>query len=592
MTLSPERFELASATEILRREYWLWLPVALLSLVAASLLLSGWPAGLIPNLTYPYNYDGDSLFHLWMAQRLIEGGWLFENPRSGFPFGSNFLDYPGSDAANHFIIKLLGFVTGTAHGALNLFYLISFPAIFVSTYVVTRAFGLGRAFAVCAGVLFAMQSFHFLRLPHIFFAAYFVVPLYFYVGARIYFADSIEQLKRPRAIIRTGVLVAVLACFGVYYAIFGTAILLTAGFAAWVRHGDARWMIPATGAALAIGVAIAANIAPNVFHRLQTVPNPEVAIRHVSESETYGLKLVQLLLPRQTHRIRYLREITQSYNDSHPLVNENSTASLGAIGACGFLILGICLLRKLSGGSIDDRLAFLALITLMLFMLGTVGGFGSVFASAISPIIRAWNRVSIFIAFASLLAFFLVLELIARRYKQRAGVFCAIAAAIGVFGFFDQTVATCRACNERTRAAFELDRDFIQKIEQILPANAAIYQLPYLPFPEAPPLHRLEAYELLTGFLHATTLRWSFAGMKGREGDRFFKDLAQKPVSEQIEIAVQKGFSGIYVDRRGYDDGAKKLLQQLTSLLDKPSVSRADGEIIFFAFSSRDAGRR
>src|SRR5262245_26600821 len=93
-----------SLTGVLRDEYRWWVPAALLSAVAASVLLSGWPEGLRPNLRFPYLYEGDFLVHLWMAQRVIEG-WLFENPRSGFPFGSGFLDYPGSDAANHLIVK-------------------------------------------------------------------------------------------------------------------------------------------------------------------------------------------------------------------------------------------------------------------------------------------------------------------------------------------------------------------------------------------------------------------------------------------------------------------------------------------------------
>jgi phosphoglycerol transferase len=345
-------------------------------------------------------------------------------------------------------------------------------------------------------------------------------------------------------------------------------------------------MISAACAALAIGLGVAANVAPNAIHRLQAGPNPEAITREAGESEIHGLKLIQLLLPRPSHRSPYLSEIARSYAASHPLVLENVTASLGAIGACGLLILGICLFRRLSGGPVDERAAFLALITLTLFMLGTIGGFGSVFATAISPIIRAWNRVSIFIAFPSLLAFFLVLQAIVRRVIHRAGVLRAIAAAIGVLGFLDQTAPPCLACNERTRAAFQLDRDFIQKIEQTVPADAAIYQLPYVAFPEVPPLFRLQPYESLAGFVHSKTLKWSAAGMKGRDGDRFFRALAQKTVPEQIEVVKQKGFSGVYVDRRGYEDGAKELLQQLTLVLGPPSLTRSDGAVVFFAFNT------
>jgi phosphoglycerol transferase len=585
LSAAPESFQPGSLSAILRDEWRWWVAGALLSVVGASVVLTGWPEGLRPNLQFPYGYADDSLFHLWMAQRVIEG-WLFENVRSGFPFGSNFLDYPGSDAANHLIIKILGLASGSAHAALNLFFLISFAAIFVATYAVSRTIGLCRALSACCGVIFAFQSFHFLRVSHVFFASYFVAPIFFYFGFKIFCAPAGALWPtRPWGVILTLVGLALLASFGVYYALFGVVVLLVAGTSAWAKHRDIRRLMAALAMTFAVAIGIAANIAPNVIHMVRHGHNPEAVVRHAVETEIHGLKLIQLLLPRPGHRSERLAEISRSYAATRPLVSENATAALGAVGASGFLVLAVALFLKLSGREVDPRLSLLGLMTLVLFLVGTIGGLGSIFALIVSPVIRAWNRVSIFIAYASVTAFFLALQILVRRFvneSRQAIALLAAAVAVGTFGILDQTVAACRSCNERTLTKFMLDRDFVGRIEQLLPANASVYQLPYIPFPEFPPVKRLDGYEPAAGFVHSKTLRWSFGGMKGREADRFFKALALRPIEEQIDVIRRRGFGGIYLDRRGYDDGARELLERVTSLVGAPAARRRDDEVVFF----------
>jgi phosphoglycerol transferase len=133
-------------------EWQLILIGAVVTFFLASILMSGLHDGLTPDLTRPFGYKGDGLFHAWMAQRVTEG-WLFDNVRSGYPFGSNFLDFPGSDGADHLLIKVFSLFTGGWAGGVKLFYLLGFSSCFVATYVAARAFGLSRSFAVTASVL-------------------------------------------------------------------------------------------------------------------------------------------------------------------------------------------------------------------------------------------------------------------------------------------------------------------------------------------------------------------------------------------------------------------------------------------------------
>src|SRR5690242_15566242 len=91
--------ERSSVLRIMKADGWIWVPFGILVFEAASVLTTGWPAGLVPNLAYPDVYSGDGLAAAWWIQRLLEGG-AFHSDRSGYPFGSDVFDYPMSDAGS------------------------------------------------------------------------------------------------------------------------------------------------------------------------------------------------------------------------------------------------------------------------------------------------------------------------------------------------------------------------------------------------------------------------------------------------------------------------------------------------------------
>ncbi|ELI7923588.1 DUF7024 domain-containing protein [Yersinia enterocolitica] len=556
------------------------------SFFLASIFMSGLPDGLMPNLTIPYGYSGDGLFHAWMAQRVTEG-WLFDNARSGYPFGSSFLDFPGSDAGAHLLIKAFALMSGGWVGGVNLFFLFGFSSCFVATYVTARAFSLNRSFAVAASVLYTFAPFHFLRLTHLFYTWYFVAPLFFYLALDIYLTRGptyYTGLKSTlRKLLASAVGMLVLASFGVYYALFGVIILATAGVMSAIKsrrsHGakKAALLISAT----ILGVML--NLAPNVLGTYKNGPNPEVAQRSIAESEIYGLKMMQLLMPRTDHRISRLAEVAQKYRHT-PLVNENSISSLGIIGAAGFMMALLYLIFIPARTESDDRLRLLAVTIIVLFLFATVGGLGSLFAMVVSPLIRGWNRDSIFIACGALLFFFISLQLLLQKKAPRlANQSVAIAVVLMFVGLYDQTAPICKNCNAAVKASFDSDRDFIHSIEQALPAGGAVYQLPYIGFPETPAIHRLYSYQMMAGVLHSKALHWSYGGMKGRPGDLFYRALGQEPMSHQIEVIRKLGFDGIYIDRRGYADNGEALIQELSQLLQQPPLLQSDNkELVFY----------
>jgi phosphoglycerol transferase len=264
-------------------------------------------------------------------------------------------------------------------------------------------------------------------------------------------------------------------------------------------------------------------------------------------------------------------------------VNENSTSSIGIVGAIGFLALLVLVIGARE--RTDERLVFLSILTISFVVFCTVGGMSSMFAIIVSPMIRAWNRASVFVGFFSIAAALLLVQQALSRVAGSAARIAAPAAALALFaiGMFDQTTPACVACSAGEAAAYTADGAFVASVEKAVPPNSMIYQLPYMAFPEMPPINRLGSYDEAVGFLHSKTLRWSFGGMKGRQGDLFYRALAQQPIEQQIDTVRRMGFAGIWIDRRGYEDDGKALAENITEKLGHgPTVTSANQ--FFFAF--------
>lgn len=564
-----------------------WAPASVFSFFLASILLTGWPEGLIPNITYPYLRGGDAAFTDWGVQRLIEG-WLFNNPRSGYPFGSNFLDYPSSDFAGFLILKILGMVSGEYFVATNLFLLLSFPFITISSYATLRALRVNTWLSLAASLVYTFAPFHFLKAGHIFYTWYFVVPIFFYIAFKCFenkkkIAYHKRYLSRHTALIVLGLLIT--SSFGVYYALFGVIVIAIGGIAGAIANKSYQNLILSIAAISIVIFGVIANISPSLINNAIEGKNPEAVSRSLYGSEIYGFKIVQLILPRPGHRVEFFAKKTDAYNSSTPLVTENVQSSLGAIGSLGLLILAGVLVKTFSGRVVDSRLRLLALITIVLILFGTIGGLGSLFSMLVTTSIRGWTRISIFISFGAITAFFIGLQLLIERKfscSQQKYIYPVLCFFLICIGILDQTTSACKPCNISSHASFNADRKFIVELENKLPVGTAVYQLPYMYFPENPGLFRLPDYEHAVGLANSKELRWSYGGMKGRKGDQFFRALSKAPIEKQLEVIKNLGFGAIYIDRRGFSDNANSLLLEIRKHAGDPIATRHDGEVVVF----------
>jgi hypothetical protein len=527
-----------------RREAAFAAAAAALASLGATIFLRLWDA----DVRVPFSYSGDGTLNLTLIKTVMERGWFYENPRLGAPSGQELYDYPvlSGDGLHVVFFWLAGLFTDDPSLVMNVFFVLTFPVTAVVTYLVLRRLAVGPEVAVVIAVLYTLTPYHFMRGEvHLFLAAYYVVP----IGA--YLALSVLD-GRVRIGLATGALAALvaLASGSFYYSAFTVLLVAVAAVLRFFAARDRRAFLPA---GFVVGVILAVSLvqlAPTIVYRVANGTNEEVAKRYWFESENYSLRLTQLLLPVEGHRIDALASRKAEYTEQIPQ-NEGRAATLGIVASVGFLWLLAVVLLAVVGAwpGVIARYRGIAALTLAAVLVGTTGGLATLLA-VVWPQIRAWNRLSIFIAFFALLAVGLLLESL--RPRLPALGFGALLAGLLVLGALDQTSPFFIPPHAGLAADYRADQSWYRSMEGQLAEGASVVQVPHEPFPE-PPLGPRPIYEPAKGYLHTSDLRWSWGAMRGRPED-WSALYATRPAAELVPAAREAGFEAIVVDKLAYPD--------------------------------------
>lgn len=568
---------------------------------ALCLLILAWVMQLWrADLAVPFTlWGGDELFYSLLIKGGIDNGWYLHNSFVGMPAGLELHDYASADSLHLLVIRLLSFCTSNWAIILNTYFLLGFPLATLTALFVFRKFQVSNPTAVVGSLLFAFLPYHFWRgETQIFLAAYYLIPLMVMVLLWICTGEPLFGGKQgpdkfhgrwaSSAAIMSLIICIAVGSGGVYYAFFGGFFLIIAGVFGLAQQRSLRPLL-AAGILLAIlTLTFLANVAPSIRYAHQYAVN-NASRRPPSAAELYSMKITHLVLPVTKHRIAYLADRKNAYLRGTILANENDMASLGIIGSLGFLgLIGwlVCGNHRVYQAKLFNSLSVLNIAGILF---ATMAGFGALFAFYISPQIRGYNRISVYIGFFALFAVVLYVEGLVRRWAPSVVGRCLWYGVLGLvlsLGVLDQTTPEFVPSYERIKEEFSSDAEFVRRIEMLLPPNAMVFQLPYMPFPEGAVIHRMRAYDPLRGYLHSQVLRWSFGAMKLREGDAWQRQVAAKPLVEMVEALQRAGFHGIYLDRYGYPDQGAEMETGLSMLLHTSPLISANQRLVFFKFAN------
>jgi len=552
-----------------------YIAAAVLCLLMLCLFLKIWRA----DLRVPFYYSGDSIFYGMATKGLLENGWYWQNPALGAPGILQMYEFPTFDNAVVVVMLLISAFTHNPFVVMNLFYLLSFPLITISSLYVLRQFNLSYVPALFGSLLYAFLPYHFLRNQHhLVLNAYYVVPL----GIMVVLWLIREELPpRTKKFVACVLICLLLGCSGVYYPFFFCFLLLVGGAVGALKFE--RWR-PLVLSLVFVGITAATviiNLAPSTIYQYKH-GHAGAMLRVPREAETYGLKISQLLLPITVHRINLLDRFKRFHN-ANSMVSENDSASLGFVGSIGFLgLLAQLLVRKEFVPGTRGLLHDLAALNILSVLLATIGGLGLLFSLYVSSAIRCYNRISVYIAFFSFMVIALGLEYIYRRTVKGRSFFYVLLAAVLILGFLDQTSPWYVPDYASNKASFLSDEEFVNRIEASLPVRSMIFQLPYVQFPETPPINKMVDYDHFRGYVHSKNLRWSYGTIKNREIDRAQQSVALSAPEKMVETLAFAGFGGIYVDRFGYEDNGAAIEAELSRALQSTPLSSPNGRLLFF----------
>lgn len=549
-------------------------------------------------LAAPLAYSGDGLYYMAEIKGWFETGSYFVNRSLGAPGVSALYDFPSADALNVAILWLFGLFGAEPGTAMNLFYLMGYPLAGLATAFALRRMGLSRIVALAATVLFLFIPYHWQRGEgHLFLGMIWIVPLQVLLAWWVssseppfFTAGGQPTIRSWRTAGAVAISLAAGAC-GIYYLFFGCFFLVLAGARAAIVSRAWR-PVAAAAALIAISAAVFfVQMAPTLLYQREHGPNREPSARTPFEAEIYGLRVTQMLLPIDAHRLPTLAAKRANYRVNSPNGDtEANTAALGVVGSAGLLLAITALLlawprdpapesgRPLASSAGPPRLRWLATLIVGAVLLATASGFGAVFASAATAQIRAYNRISVYVALLAFLLLAVLADRLLRTRITRRGriIVLALVAAVVVVGLLDQTPATMADSARASAAQYAADAAFGREVQQTLPRGSVVFQLPYVAYPGSPPVGTLGDYDELRGYLHTDGLRWSYGSVKGRPDAQWQETVAALPPERLVDKIRAAGFSTLWVQLHGYEDGGKAVLDEYTALLGQPVLLSGD----------------
>jgi phosphoglycerol transferase len=535
----------------------------------------------------PILYSGDGLLTLNGLRNMRFGSWYWSTDKLGAPFGQDLHDFPAVADNLHLVILWIGVKLFRDEVlTFNLYFFGSYVLTTMGGYVGARMLRLNRPAAVLIGVTYSFLPYHYIQGPgHLYLAAYWAIPLWAAFLVRELMGDSIcPQLPNSRSlgslfewcrtpqVLLISVISVLAASTGLYYAFF---FLMLASFVLAIRRASQtlpfQWLPTAWALCVSLGI-LALQYLPIWLYQRSNGNNLSIVQRTVAAVEFYSLKLSNMVLPIAGHRISALAELRDRSNPAY-IIGEGSDALglLGSIGLIALIAIAIYRLTRNKGGLSTALSSF----TVMAILICTVGGLAQVIAVLGFTQLRVWSRMSVVIAFPAIVYSVSLLSALLRNRKK--AILITTFAAVGAISILDTNAGHQLPSYKATARVWEVDRNLVKQIEQRVGTNASVFQLPIVPFPENPPVVNMTDYDHLRGYLHSSTLNWSYGGVKGRV-----------PISTEIDSnnfdsflrkVHDQGFRAVWVNLKGTPDNGKLIREDFAGLQIFPFIMSNDIEV-------------
>jgi len=599
--------------------------VAVLAWCWAAVLYRLWDASLRVPI---YQDRSDARLIANIVKNITTRGWFETNPHLGAPYGQKLYDFPhGGETFQLVFIKILSLFTKDYGLLMNVYYIGGFGVTAAVTFLVLRHLRFTYGVSALIATLYVFLPFHFYHeQSHLFRSSYYYAPIAclvllwamqwrerflrdpLAVGPDGRKAGAIATLRwtlgsnlRWR---RVAFMVVVLVFLGgteTMTTCFTLVLLALTGIIGAIVHREPARLLASFAMVGVLGVTFVAFLSPTILYVHDHGNNALAARRQATEQELYGLKISRMVLPSGDHRSTPMRDLGNKAQAGTLVLSEGGQA-LTTLGTIGFFSALVWLLARRWGRPRGeppdvrppwDRTAVLddgAILVLLSTLVGTIAGLAMVLSVLGFSQVRVWNRIVLIIAFFAFAFTGHWFEKLGRWIQGKLTRSAAIPLlvvlllGVGAFGLWDGGRPAGRDYRAMD-ADFASDKAFVARIEASVPAGTSIFQLPVTPFPESPPPARMLDYDQMRPILQSNgSTNWSYGAVKGRpEADwQWLRVRNHIGAIGSLPGLLGMGFTGIWLDTNGYDDGGKLITTQLTNALGQPPIVSSNGRMEYF----------
>lgn len=560
----------------------------LLLIISASILLLSERDGFTINVPLTYK-GGDDASYASEIKLMKDGNTWLSSDKIGMPYGTDRTAeasyYLFDDV--HFISYVLVKITGNVIWAYNLtfFALLYFNAIAAYMVFISRNI---HPYIACMGAwIYGFSPYVFMRKEgHLMLAAIYCIPLAFLLALWIYEDDHYLEINRNVWKYKRN-WISIIICLLIvmngigYYPFYSCMVIMLAGLSKALKTKKMRGIWQAFKQCVEIVTMYIIILIPFVIACLKKGEFSTGGERSFTDIEQFSLRIARLFISNVGTGISFIdKKITEYY--SVMVYPTEMTEYLGLFAIVGFVILLLILFLN-----VGSELRLLSEINVALLLYGTLGGFSVFIYMFLTQAVRCTNRLSVYIAFISIYTLCMVASRAIEKGgkgmpKRRKLLMLGVFSVFTMISMMDQ-FRIDSLNNKIYSAEYTSDKNIVKKLESLVPSNSMIYQLPYNPYPTSGMVNEMYPDQLLNAYICSDNLKWSYGARYGEISDEWCRNVSQMGTEEMIEALREKGFSAIYIDKRGYQTAElSSLLESIDNVIQNESIVSENGNIICY----------
>ncbi len=517
----------------------------------------------------PYYYGrSDDLCHGMYIIRAMHGDLnVWTDSMSGYPYGANSYSFP----LIPWMAVLWGYFVGvfsdnyaigfTGYTFLN-FYLSS-----VCFYTAARKMNIDKCISTVGGILYSF-SFYMLYQSkgHETAVCAFIIPLVVLIVISIY-DKSIVNIS-IREIVVVSVILSISDPFYSFFACIIFAIALVYSCINRNKDGIHKSII----SLLSICLSTILLLLPHFIYKHSHYVTS--AKRSAYSAWYYGLQLVSFVVPGK--RNHFLNFLADKY-----IASNLPDFFCTYIGVWGIVGLVITILLGMKRNRSFEQL--LLIILMELVIIGVSGGLGTAIAMLVTPQVRVYHRIYVYIYCLLILSLCLVMNKLLGTKSMSRILLYAISVLMVLFHLYDMGFITKYTFSEKpfngdSADRYYSDKIFSDQIKDIYSDQVKILYLPYYPFPEGMTGSGIENYTggvMLRMFNY--NINTNFGAIYGTEEDEYNKAKYDSDDAEYIlSFAANEEYDAIILDKIALNNESQLRTDLISELDDLPIIENDD----------------